>query len=489
MEFRDYASKEAHEFVDRLVKAATDVTAASVQKTASEGAKAVEAVKRDLQAKARELDETTASLKNLQSQAESLRKDLKAQKERAEAAEAHVGRIRETLGSAEAARMQAESGRAQENRLRTAMESELKDVRKALETTMAESERLSAQLETAISDKASLEEKLSANHGQLQSVDNKLQTITTLYKAATVRLEGLDKAHKEAERALAEARAEADRALKAARAEAESARGAILGSDALLERVLEAFEALSSGNTIADLLVALTDALAGEFSRVALFRVKGNKLEGTYQVGELNTDITKVVIPLSMDSLLARAVSSGCVESIEATGSSEASRAPFGGAPTCALALPVVVQGETFGIVYADNGAEPDEKETAASQTWKGRFAELVLRHAVALLMRMTSELRTLAELREHAARLLNHVADMYASDVDAGVQGADLQSRLNENVECARRLYTQRVEVEGPAAAALLDEELGRLLEDRSGTPFGRDLAAIVGGAAAAAS
>jgi hypothetical protein len=111
-----------------------------------------------------------------------------------------------------------------------------------------------------------------------------------------------------------------------------------------------------------------------------------------------------------------------------------------------------------------------------------------VLRHAVALLMRMTSELRTLAELREHASRLLNHVADMYAADVDAGTQGSELHARLTENVECARRLYAQRVEIEGPAAAALLDEELAKLIETKAGTPFGRDLTEVAGGAQATA-
>ncbi len=477
MEFRDYASKEAQEFLDRLAKAATAAAQDSAKKAADEAARAVEQVKRDLKAKTHEADELQSALKSLQAQGETFRKDLKTQRDRADAAEAHVGRIRETLGTAEAARMQAESARAQEVRARTAMEQELKEVRKALDATMAESERLSTQLDAAATEKATFEEKVNAAHSQIQAAENKRQTITTLYKAAQVRVESLEKAHAELERALGEARAEA-----------ENVRGAVMGSDALLERVLEAFETLSTGNTISELLVGLADALSAQFSRVALFSVKGNKLEGTYQVGDLNTDIAKVVIPLSMDGLLARAVSSGCIESIEAHGSSDAGRAPFGGSPTCALALPVVVSGETFGIVYADNGAQPDQKETAASQTWKGRFAELVLRHAVALLMRLTSELRTLAELREHATRLLNHVADMYASDVDAGTQGAELRSRLHENVECARRLYAQRVEIEGPAAAALLDEELARLIEKRSGSPFGRDLAEVARGASAAA-
>ena len=102
--------------------------------------------------------------------------------------------------------------------------------------------------------------------------------------------------------------------------------------------------------------------------------------------------------------------------------------------------------------------------------------------------MRLTSELRTFAELREHAVRLLKHVEEMYGSDVEAGTQGADLHGRLLENLDCARRLYAQRISVEGPGAAGLLEDQLARLLDDRAGTPFGRDLTAVAGGTARAA-
>ena len=344
MEFREYAAKEAQEFTDRLTKAA----ASAAQRVAEDSARQIAAAKTGLAAKAHEADELAAALKNLQAQGEVLRRDLKAQKDRAESLESQLARTQDALKKAEAQRAKveaahaiAEEAHAQESRARTAIEAEQKEVRRALDATMAESERLSTEIEAHAAEKAALVEKLTAAQNLAHAAEAKRQTITTLYKASTVRVESLEKAQAESDRAVADARAELDRA-----------RQAVVGSDALLERVLEAFEGIAGPTTIGDLLVALADVLAGEFARVALFRVRGNKLEGAHQVGfDLNTDIAKVIIPLGMDSLLARAVASGCIESIEPDEAADVSRAPFGGAPTCALALPIVANGETFGIL------------------------------------------------------------------------------------------------------------------------------------------
>jgi hypothetical protein len=233
------------------------------------------------------------------------------------------------------------------------------------------------------------------------------------------------------------------------------------------------------------LLTAFVKALAAEFCRVALFRVKGNRLQGHHQLGfELTRDITKVVMPLSIDSLLTRAAASGEIEAVTltATESADASHAPFGGTPSYALALPVVVHGETLAIVYADDSGQAEKKGAPVAHELRGRFAALLLQHASALLMQRTTELKKLAELGEYATMLLKEIEQMYAADADAGKKGADLRKRLKENLECARRMYAQRVEMEGPSAAALLEEQLVALVEARGDTPFSRDLATTGG-------
>ena len=53
-----------------------------------------------------------------------------------------------------------------------------------------------------------------------------------------------------------------------------------------LDGLLGAFESLSTATTINDVLATLGEQLAAEFPRVALFRVKGNRLEGAHHLGE-----------------------------------------------------------------------------------------------------------------------------------------------------------------------------------------------------------
>ena len=176
-----------------------------------------------------------------------------------------------------------------------------------------------------------------------------------------------------------------------------------------------------------------------------------------------------------MDSLLTRAVVSGRIEHVTGDELADSGLAPFGGAPTCALAMPVVVQGETIAIVYADDsGRSAGELST--------RFASALLQHAVALLMRLSNQLRHLSELREYATSLLTELQETYDSDVASGKNGEDLLHRLQNNLDFARSIYATRIEGEGPDAQPIFDEQLGGFMDEHAETRFGRDLLAIAG-------
>ena len=83
-----------------------------------------------------------------------------------------------------------------------------------------------------------------------------------------------------------------------------------------------------------------------QFPRTALFQVSGNALQGVYQVGfEIDQDITKIIIPLALDSVLARAVDSGCIETAVAEETPDSSQLPFGEASGWCMAVPVPVNG------------------------------------------------------------------------------------------------------------------------------------------------
>ena len=463
--------KEVVDLVDRLAKAANAdaqaATQAAIQRVTEDARAKLEAAGKELKAQAHENEELSAALKNVRAQAEFVRNEVKVQKERADQATAQLTEARESQKKLEAALKQ-------EAQARTGVEKELQEARRQFEGAIAEASGVSRQLESETAERAKLAERLNAIKSEINSAEEKRKTITTLYKASVAHAETLERSLAETERDRTELQVKLDEAATAqsklrqhtvetnkdgqsARAEADTLRRQIAESGSMVER------------------------MATQFPRVALFRPKGNRLEGERHVGfDLKTDIAKVAIPLSMDSLITRAVTSGCIESVDGAAASQAKQIPFGGSPTSAIALPVQVHGDTVAVIYADDSGDKGAERTVATDEVRGRFAELLLRHGVARLTGLSTELKALTELREYAVTLLSQTEQMYSSDVDSGVSGKDLRSRLADNLECARRLYAQRAAVEGPAAAALLEEELSVFLEDRSSTAFGKDLAKV---------
>jgi predicted nuclease with TOPRIM domain len=245
--------------------------------------------------------------------------------------------------------------------------------------------------------------------------------------------------------------------------------------DASVRAVNEMTKARSSG----ELLTELVKRLSIQFTRVALFRVKSHGLEAEQHIGFEDTEIGKLVLPVTMDSLLTRAIDSGAVESLTGADISSKLGTPFGGSPTSAVALPIVLQGTTLAVVYADDADMPDYARGPAIHESSVGFAKLLVDEAAVLLMCHTQELKTLAELRQYATTLLQEAKEMYVADTEAGKPAAQLRVRLKDNLDCASQLYTYRAAMEGTAAAALLDEQIA--VEMAGSSPFSRDLAEVV--------
>jgi hypothetical protein len=251
----------------------------------------------------------------------------------------------------------------------------------------------------------------------------------------------------------------------------------------MFDDLLAGFQALESAATMSDVLTTLVEQLAAQFPRVALFRVRKSHLQGEHQIGfDLKTDIGKVMLPLGMDSLPVRAVSSGLIERLSGDELKDGARAPFSGSPRFALAVPIIAAGETLAVVYADDAGGTKNRRTGDGSVAAARFAEAMQYHAVALLMRMTNELKARAELQTYARSLLRELEQMYASDEQAEKSADELRIRLKGNLEYARSIFESRVALEGGDAAALLDDEIGALLDTGQDTPFARHLAAVAG-------
>lgn len=406
---------------------------------------------------------------------------------------------------------------------------ELDTVRQAFESAARSIEAAFTTPAEATEEIGGFVERLTAHAGldalsaQVQESLAENQRLTALLTAAQAEA---DAARAELEAARSELKAERDRG-EAARAEASQSRAefesaldelrqehaTVVGEQAMtytslpLDELLTVFTALGSATTIPEVLTTLVNGIAHEFSRVALFDVHGNGLQGTQQVGfDVQSDISKVVIPLTADSVLTRAVKTGRLEAFFAGPHSDPGGIiPFGGTPSCALAIPIVVQGVTVGLIYADD-SDRAEFTPGASQA-RAKFAELLQQHALLVLLRIWVEqaartqvarewraevaepktavtdkpITTRTKLRHLALKLADQLEVAYRADAEIGRNRVRCQERLKEELERARRTYAQQVVPGDPGAAALFDDHLAAIARGRIETSFGKDLAALL--------
>jgi hypothetical protein len=479
MEFRELAAKETADLVARLTKAASTAVDQAVKQVADEGQKTADALRAELQDLVKQKMALAASVREAQAQSESLRGEIKAAIERGEIASRQLAEARKANEKLEMTRGELIAAREEQARGRAAAEGDLQKAREGLDALRADLAAANRKVEQAGADRTALEETVSVAHSQSEAAEAKLAAVTDLFKQSAARVKVLERAQQEHERVIADLEAR----LQAAPAAAAPAPSYGTATLAVMDDLLAAFQALGGATTIADVLTTFVEQLAAQFPRVALFRVKKSHLQGEHQIGfDLKTDIAKVIMPLGMDSLLSRAASTGQIQRLSGEELEDSSRAPFNGSPACALAVPLVVAGETLAIVYADDAGTATQKGRAAADAAGERVAEAMQQHAIALLMRMTNELKMRAELQAYARSLLRELQQMHAADQQAGKSEDDLRTRLKGNLDYARSIFESRVALEGGDAAALLDDELAALVETELSGPFGRHLAHAAG-------
>jgi hypothetical protein len=232
---------------------------------------------------------------------------------------------------------------------------------------------------------------------QTESLRTELQQVRAWNEALRAELQDAHERVETVEVELSQRAAQFERTLDELRQEhASTIREQALSCITLpLDELLTVFNALERSTTMAEALTSLFDGLVREFSRVALFAVRQGRLEGVQQSGfEFEPDISKVLIPLSSDSLMGRAVVSGRIEGSLAGIGRIASGMPFGGEPGCAVALPIMIQGAVAAVVYADDSDRLEFASTAPQALVK--FAELLLMYATLVLFRISADQRQL---------------------------------------------------------------------------------------------
>jgi predicted nucleic acid-binding Zn-ribbon protein len=477
--------QDAGERIEMLERQLADARAVSAQRDqlvgqVDEARRRIEALERDLAAAyqahqdsehlAVQLETAAREIHGLQSHLDDARRERDHREQLAQQLDIAGRRVHELESQL------ANAGRMQDDRDRLA--AQIDDANRRIQHL--ESELVQAR--RACDEQADAIARSDADSGRLQQLEAASTSQQDHIRQLTARLEDALQSEARLQEKLA---ARVSDGAGADDTAAEIMRAEVDRMVALLDASARAVTEMAAAPNASDLLMELLKRLSLQFSRVALFRVKGNRLEGEQQVGfEDAVAVTKLTFPLSAPSILARAVNSRAIESVTGDDALARTGLPFGGTPTAAVAVPIVLQGEAVAVVYGDDVDMPDWARGPAVHESSVGFARLLVGQVSVLLMRHTQEMKTLAELRQYASTLLQEAKKMYLADSQAGRPADVLRSRLKDNLECASELYAYRAAMEGTAAAALLDEQIVAELEES--TPFARDLAAVVAETAA---
>jgi len=370
-------STAAHEETEAAVAAVrkdSDASIAAAQKGADQ---AVAATRKDAEAS------IAAAKKEAESTAAAARKE----------AEATILSVRkEAEGVAAGARKEAEAATAA---ARTEAEATVAKARLAAEKA-ADSQVASARAE----GEARLAAAQAMNAGLMESVEGARQEV----KALQARVQQLEQERTEILRSRDEVRAALEAETGRTHEMAESVENAVqeanlakqassmarVEADArrqdrelALDRIGSALRAIDRATGPSEILDALLEPLAHDFAKAAVFRVGAAGLTGWRARGLAATsDITKLVMPRTGDSLPARAVATRA--RVQVTANSGEPPIGLWGTPVAgAVALPVHAGDRVIAVVYAE-----DTEETSSHNIGR-KITEMLIKHAA---LRLTTK-------------------------------------------------------------------------------------------------
>ena len=301
--------------------------------------------------------------------------------------------------------------------------------------------------------------------------------------------------------AASEARVTAERALADEIAQArEEARRGQQAALAAVSRLLDSVRRLDAQPTLTDVLDTLTELVAAEAGRVAVFVASDGEMRGWRLAGfgpEAGEARDRILNGADA-GFLSRAIGTRQTRVLPAGGArTDADRPPaFTALPgdRSALAVPVLIGGETMVLVYADD--VNTESRSILSQ-WSDAV-ELLARHAGHRLEALTADrAAALAKGIEPAPQPANapgfgsappqgigeseadeaarRYARLLVSEIKLYNEGAvtegraerDLGHRLKGEIDRARGLYEERIPSSVRSRRLFFDQELVRTLAD----------------------
>jgi len=440
----------------------------------------------------REVDEAVAT-ERARAQADLER--AHAERERAQAdlqrAQADVERAQADRERAQVDRQTAhdELQRAHTDRERTQEE---------LQRAQAERQQTQHDLQRAHADHQRAQEDLQRAHGERERAQQDLQHAH----------EALERAQQQLQRTQAEAEAireQASRELEQARQQhavdrASAADALADARQAAVSIPRDASELLISLRAIDD-ATSLTDALAAavrgaslESPRAALFVVNGATLEEWPVDGVPPVHAGPIRADGREAGFLSEVLSTGETVSIDGTNGQTAPMFAGLGAGRRAIAVPFVLDGRPVAVLYADEGSDG---QPLAS--WL-ETVQILGRHATSVVSSLTA-IRTAQAMgfiaraadranggeappaaanedeiqgaRRYARLLVSEIKLYNEGAVRVGRERRDLQTRLREEIDRARRLYEQRVGASVPDPESYFHQELVQTLADGDASLF----------------
>jgi GAF domain-containing protein len=228
------------------------------------------------------------------------------------------------------------------------------------------SERLTAELAAAEREAS---ERLTAGLAAAEREADARLTSSVAAAEARTRDEVRQELQQESERALQEAVSQTIEREQQERAGATA-------------RILTVLQTMDRAQSLSDVLQALADAAAGEAPRLAIFLVKGARLQAWRLVGfDAVPPDSPLEIATSDSGLIGDAARSG---SMAKTGAAPA----FANLPPDrpAVAIPLAMSRQPFAVLYADQGAAGDITQPSWATT-----LEILGRHAARALEALTA--------------------------------------------------------------------------------------------------
>jgi hypothetical protein len=438
--------------------------------------------------------------------AERHRNDLDAQRDewqgRLQAALAEAAADADRRLAAETDRLRRELEAAAANSVERVREEVKREMEGASARSTAE---LRAEMERAKAEfdgertrlQALLADERDRAAAELEGERLKAQTLSAALEEAQGALAREREASRVAEASLAALRSETEKQASDAQALIDARAEERQSHLAIVERLLGAMQAIGRGRSLSDTLNSLIDAAATFAPRVALFVAKGTELRGWRAAG---FEAATATLALGADDRANRGLLDRALESGSATTTASEAAPAFAQLTEdrSGLAVPIVVGGRGVAVLYADDASVEDPDAPSA---WPEAI-QLLAAYASACVAQITAVRTTQAlqqqlsaaghsrmaatagpateddsSARRYARLLVSEIKLYNEAAVRAGREKRDLLTRLQPEIERARRLYEERVSPAVGDRSTYFQQELVHTLADGDAALLGGTL------------